>query len=119
VDAATYGGQNAQWLDTGFTVQPDVQVVLTASGEIDLYGNQGGGAFSGPEGNRNYGRGGQYLPGALLGRIGEEGGEVFTVGKRFEKVPTIEGKLYLRIAPLPGSNGATGTYSVQITAGNN
>lgn len=119
VDAATYGSGNVQWMDTGFTVQPDVQVVITASGEIDLYGNQGGGAFSGPEGNRNYGRGGQYLPGALIGRIGEEGAEVFTIGKRFEKVPNIEGKLYVRIAPLPGSGGATGTYSVQITAGNN
>lgn len=119
VDAAVYGGGNTQWMDTGFTVQPNIQLVITASGEVDLYGNQGGGAFSGPEGNRNYGRGGQFLPGALIGRIGEEGGEVFMVGRRFEKVPNIEGKLYLRIQPLPGSGGATGSYNVQINSGDN
>ena len=49
VDAMTYGGNNVQWMDTGFTVQPDVQLTVTASGEVDLYGVQspGSGALSG------------------------------------------------------------------------
>jgi len=123
VDAMTYGGNNVQWMDTGYTVQPDVQLSITASGEVDLYGVQspGSGALSGPDGNRNYGRGNgaQYLPGQLIGRIGEDGGEIIVIGRKFEKVPTIEGKLYLRIAPLPGSGGSTGSYAVNVSTGNN
>jgi hypothetical protein len=54
-----------------------------------------------------------------IGRIGEDGGEIIMIGRKFEKVPTIEGKLYLRIAPLPGSGGSTGSYSVNVSTGGN
>jgi hypothetical protein len=119
IDAAAYGSNNIQWMDTGVTVQADTPLIITASGEVDLYGNQGGGAISGPDGNRQYSRGGQFAPGALVARIGEEGGEVVVVGRKLEKTPTVEGKLYLRIVAVPGSNGATGNYSVQISSGHN
>lgn len=119
VDGALYGSGNNQWLDTRFMVNPDVKLVLTAGGEVDLYGNQQPGQFiSAPDGNRNVGRAGTHLPGMLLGKIGEEGA-VFVVGKRYEGTPTVEGKLYLRIVPIQGSGGATGNYQVKITSGNN
>lgn len=118
VDAATYGSGNNQWMDTGYQVSADVPLAITASGEVDLYGNQQPGQFiSGPDGNRNVGRGGSHLPGMLLGRVGEDG-PVFVVSKKYDGTPNLEGKLYLRIVPIPNSGGATGNYQVKITSGN-
>jgi hypothetical protein len=118
VDAATYGSGNNQWMDTGYLVAADVPIAITASGEVDLYGNQQPGQFiSGPDGNRNVGRAGTHLPGMLLGRIGEDG-PIFVVSKKYEGTPNLEGKLYLRIVPIQNSGGATGNYQVKITSGN-
>lgn len=115
VDAATYAGN--QWLDTGFLVSADIPLSVTASGEVDLYGNQQPGQYiSGPEGNRNVGRQGVHIPGMLLGRIGEDG-PTFIVGKKYDATPNQEGKLYVRIVPIQGSGGATGSYAVKIAAG--
>jgi hypothetical protein len=118
VDAATYGSGNNQWMDTGYNVSADTQLAITATGEIDLYGNNQPGMFlSGPDGNRNVGRQGAHIPGMLLGRIGEEG-PVFIVSKKYEGTSVHEGKLYLRIVPIQNSGGSTGNYQVKITSGN-
>jgi len=117
VDAATYAAGNNQWMDTGFLVTADVPLAVTAAGEVDLYGNQQPGQYiSGPEGNRNVGRQGIHIPGMLLGKIGEDG-PTFIIGKKYDATPTQEGKLYVRIVPIPGSGGATGNYVVKIAAG--
>lgn len=117
VDAVAYGTNNTSWMDTGYMVQPDAKLVINASGEVDLYGNQQPGQYiSGPEGNRNVGRQGVYMPGTLVGKIGEEGA-IFIVGRKYEGSSNTEGKLYLRIVALQGSGGSTGNYSVKINAG--
>lgn len=117
VDAVTYGSANNQWMDTGYHVAADSPMLITASGEVDLYGNQQPGMYiSGPDGNRNVGRQGTHIPGMLLGRIGEDG-PVFIVSKKYEGTPVQEGKLYLRIVPIQGSGGSTGNYQVKIASG--
>jgi hypothetical protein len=117
VDAVAYGTNNTSWMDTGYSVNPETKLVVTASGEVDLYGNQQPGQYiSGPEGNRNVGRQGIYMPGTLVGKIGEDGA-VFIVAKKYEGLSNVEGKLYLRIVALPGSGGSTGHYTVKINTG--
>src|SRR5262249_51444995 len=71
IDAATYGSNNSVWMDTRFMVNADIKLIINASGEVDLYGNQQPGQYiSGPDGNRNVGRFGNHMPGMLLGKIG-------------------------------------------------
>jgi hypothetical protein len=119
IDAAIYAAGNNQWLDTKFMATPDVKLVVTAQGEVDLYGNQNPGQFlSGPDGSRQFGRQGQHMPGTLLAKIGEDGAP-FVVGKLYQGTPAIEGKLFLRIVPIQNSGGATGNYQVKVTSGNN
>lgn len=119
VDAGTYGGAaENQWLKTEVEGDAEAKLVIEASGQIDLFGQERPGQiFSGPEGCKQAGqRNGTYLPGTLLGRIGEQG-EIFVIGKHAEHTINKAGKLYLRIVPLPGSEGSTGNYKVKIEGG--
>jgi len=128
VDAAKHGTANA-WMDTGVTVEADSTLLVTAAGKVDLQAQfNPGQQLSGPDGNSNFGMGGTFLPGQLVGKIGENG-TPFAIGERFEGTPTTEGKLYLLIWPVNNFNrrfkgkeeflggGATGTYTVQVTTG--
>jgi hypothetical protein len=66
-----------------------------------------------PKGYNTAGKGGQFMAGALIAKIGESG-KAFYVGDRFEGAATEEGKLYLHIVPSPWNNASTGTYRVRI-----
>src|SRR5579872_4167606 len=77
---------------------------------------QAGQHVSEPSGYQAQGSDGGYRAGTLLGRIGEDG-NVFVVGPRFEGHSDRSGKLYLRIVPLAGGNGSTGTYQVKVSTG--
>ena len=115
IDAAKYGLQAPRtWLDTGIDLEGEAGLNIQASGEIDLQG--GNGQFkSGPTGNGQFGnRGDTFLPGALVGRIGEKGRE-FLIGDHHEAKSTERGKLYLRIAGGPWGNQSVGEYKVKIT----
>src|SRR5262249_42709682 len=84
VEATKHGTAPNQWMDTNVNVEPDVPLLLTVTGEVDLLNDGTGQFITGPRGARNVGgRGGMHLPGALLGRIGPSG-PVFLVGERYE-----------------------------------
>ncbi len=144
VDAAKYGNPN-EWLETSVSVDTSSILSISATGQVDLSpqmpGNivcgpqgvgPGGGGFAGPGGAFGVAAGGMVggkgkkgaigpaarnSPGALLGRIGEDG-EVFYVGARFEGVVGNEGRLYLHINPTQFDTTSTGTYSVRISTRN-
>jgi hypothetical protein len=120
LDASKHAGTKDQWKDSGFIVEPDIGLVITASGQIDLIAQQAGQVMSPPDGNQTVGRtpGQAFASGTLLGRIGENG-EVFAIGSRYEVRTQQGGKLYLSIQPHPRSEGATGNYSVKIVGGPN
>ena len=59
-------------------------------------------------------QGTQFLAGALIGRVGEDG-TPFLIGDRHELTTNRDGKLYLHIIPSPWGNASTGTYQVKIT----
>jgi hypothetical protein len=124
-------------MDSGIEVTADAGLEITATGTVDLWpmggetgmytatpagmpgGGQGGFVVVGGRVGRGGGGGAGgagYSPGALLGRIGENG-RVFVVGARHHSVPKEEGRLYLRIAPSSWGNDSTGTYDVRISVG--
>jgi hypothetical protein len=113
VDAARYTAEDS-WLDTGLTVEAGTALNLTATGQIDLFPQGQPGRFrSGPGGNLQLNQpGSPGKPGALLGKVGENG-EIFLVGAKLEKASAPEGKLYLRIVPF-NENPASGTYNVKV-----
>jgi hypothetical protein len=119
VDAQKHGSGPNQWLDTGVMVEPDVPLSVVATGEIDLLHDGSGQFITGPRGTRNVGgRGGQFPPGSLVGKIGDTGA-TFLVGDRYERAPTQEGKLYLAIIPGPWNNQVSGSFEVKIATGFN
>jgi hypothetical protein len=113
VDAAKHGSASDQWLDTGMLVDPSLRLVMHASGQVDLWPQGPGQYLASPKGYSTPGKGGVFMAGSLLGRIGESG-KAFLVGERFEGTPTEQGKVYLHIVPSPWNNASTGSYRVKL-----
>jgi hypothetical protein len=113
VDAAKHGSQLDQWLDTGVTVAPNLKFSIRAEGQVDLWPQGPGQYLAGPKGYTTAGKGGVFMAGTLVGRIGESG-KAFIVGEQYEGTPVQEGKLYLHVVPSPWNNASSGTYRVRI-----
>lgn len=132
IDAGRYGAQG-QWLETDYVVDGLNEIVITASGNVDVWPQQGGQYIVTANGlrGRNMGiafnaammRGGaklamplngQIYGGALIGKIGEDG-QMFLIGERYEGTPDQQGKLFLHIGPSPWNNQQSGTYDVKIS----
>jgi hypothetical protein len=121
-----------QWLDTGYHCDGRTAIVITATGLIDVFPQNGGGMNSGPAGynaTRNgMGRGiimkgggkignnvnPQIHCGMLLGKIGPDG-EFFMIGDRYEGLPEAEGNLFLHIGPSQWNCQCIGNYDVKIS----
>jgi hypothetical protein len=129
VDAAKHSANGGHWLDTGFEVQSNTRLLVSAVGQIDLWPQGPGQYLCGPQGYGAAGRGvggnrvvlgngpglaavGQY-PGALLGRVGDNG-PIFLLGEHFQGTPGREGRLFLQIGPNPWNNPSQGTFQVRI-----
>jgi hypothetical protein len=120
IDAGKYAVVG-QWMDSGFEVRQGMRLDITANGTVNLW-PQAGGYVSSPRGFDNQGNGfgpkgpgTNFLPGALVGRIGEDG-PMFLIGDRYDGAPSREGKLYLHIAPSPWNNQqSVGSYNVKIS----
>jgi len=113
LDAARIGSTAEPWHDTGLTVDRHLRLNITAEGDCDLWPQTPGQYVAHPRGYNTPGKGGTYLAGALIGRIGESG-RTFIVGDRYEGTPGEEGKLYLSIVGSPWNNASSGTYRVKI-----
>ncbi len=121
VDGAKYAVNALQWMDTGIELDMNDELVISAFGKVDLMPNGGGQGISGPEGSAQFpGQPGIHPPGALLGRIGENG-SAFLIGGGYNGTSKSEGRLYLQISTSPwahrGANAVTGSYKVRITGG--
>src|SRR5207244_2352634 len=113
VDAAKYGSSLDQWCDTGIVVDVSQRLTITSEGQVDLWPQGPGQYVAAPKGYNTAGKGGQFMAGGLVGRIGETGKGVF-IGGRFEGAASEEGKLYLLIVPSPWNNASAGNYRVRI-----
>lgn len=112
VDAALYANPN-QWMETELAVSPLSPILITVSGQVDLWPQTPGQYMTGPTGYQA-GRAG-HLPGMLLGKVGENG-KVFAIGERYEGTPGQDGKLYLQIVPSPWGNPSSGGYAVKVAS---
>jgi hypothetical protein len=134
LDSSKYANAG-NWFDTGYQCDGRTAIVVSATGMIDVWPQQGGQFMSGPVGfqqtrNGRFGggpggmgiRGGRKVGnvldgnahgGMLLGKIGEDG-DFFMIGDRFEGVPETEGKLYLHIGPSQYNCQCMGSYDIKI-----
>lgn len=117
VEASKHGSPGSPWLDTGLDVEAESGLLISATGQIDLWPATPGQYATGPSGYRNAGtvQGTNHHAGTLLGRVGENG-KVFVVGERYDAATNAEGRLYLAIAPSPWNNASAGSFSVRIAA---
>ncbi len=113
VDAAKNGSALDQWCDTNITIDASQRVLVTAEGSVDLWPQGPGQYVAAPKGYNTAGKGGQFLAGSLIGKIGENG-KAFYIGERYEGVVTEEGRLYLLVVPSPWNNASTGSYRVRV-----
>jgi hypothetical protein len=130
IDSGKYANQG-QWLDTNYLCDGRTAIVITATGLIDVWPQQGGQFMSGPNGFQQSRNGnnpggmirgprkiGKFLNnqvhgGMLIAKVGEDG-DYFIVGDRYEGVPEGEGKLYLHIGPSQWNCQCIGNYEVKI-----
>jgi hypothetical protein len=114
VDATKYGSAPEQWLDSGIIVDPSQRLLIVGEGQVDLWPQGPGQYVTGPKGYSTAGKGGNFMAGALIAKVGENG-KAFVVGERFEGSPNEEGKVYLQIVPSPWNNASSGSFRVRIS----
>lgn len=120
INTAKYGAADGQWMETNITVEADVDLLIVASGQIDInVPAQPGNFVCDPDGHPNLrSQTINAAVGTLIGRIGEKG-EPFVIGKRYDGRPKQEGKLYLHVVSFPqqeGYKGPIGTYKVRVVS---
>jgi len=133
VDASKYANLG-QWLDTGYQVDTNGTIAISAKGMIDQWPQGPGQYMCGPSGNLRGGFPGggvdmvpgakvrlgpnsRFYGGVLIGKIGEDG-EPFIIGDRYDLKSETEGKLYLQIGPSPWNCASSGNYDVKISRKN-
>lgn len=114
VDAAKHGSALDQWRDTNIMVDTGQRLAITSDGQVDIWPQGPGQYMTTPKGYNTAGKGGQFMAGALVGKIGETG-KVFLIGERHDGTASEEGKLYLQIIPSPWNNASTGQFRVNIS----
>jgi hypothetical protein len=112
VDAGQYGSNTDQWMDTGLRVDSNLRLIIKSEGQVDLWPQGPGQYMATPKGYSTAGKGGTYMAGTLLGRVGE--GKVFVIGDLYEGVAANDGKLHLHIVPSPWNNASSGSYKVRV-----
>jgi hypothetical protein len=113
VDASKHGSDLTQWCDTGIMVDPSLRLLLQSDGNVDLWPQGPGQYIATPKGYNTTGKGGVFMAGSLVARVGDNG-KTFVVGERFEGSPGEEGRLFLQIVPSPWNNPSAGSYRVRI-----
>jgi hypothetical protein len=110
VDAMKHGDA---WYDTGVSLDPQLRLIVTSDGHVDLWPPTPGQYLAAPRGYDAPGKGGSYQAGALIGKVGESG-RTFLIGERYDGAVTEEGKLFLQIVGSPWNNASLGSYRVRI-----
>jgi len=114
LDAAKCGGQNETWFDTGICVDAESTLTITASGTIDIWPQAIGQYLTTPKGYNTAGKGGSFMAGALVAKIGD--GAPFYVGEKHLGRAGREGTLQLLIVGSPWNNASAGFYDVEVSA---
>ncbi len=111
IDAARHS--DPHWLDSGLFVQRGLKLIGMADGQVDLWPQTPGQHVASAKGSTTTGKGGGFMAGALIGRVGENG-KAFALGDRFEVVMEEQGNLFLQIVAAAWNSPSTGSYRVQL-----
>lgn len=101
------------WFETGVRVDGFVRLRIDADGQVDLWPMGPGQYMVSPKGFTTTGKGGNFMAGALVGRIGDTG-RAFFIGDRHDAQVSDEGTLFLQIVPSPWNNVSSGSYKVRV-----
>ncbi len=71
VDAAKFANAPDQWFDAGVIVDPALRLIIVGDGQIDLWPQGPGQYITGPKGYSTAGKGGNFMAGALIAKVGE------------------------------------------------
>lgn len=113
LDAFAHG---ESWLDTGISIDDwggASKIHIRATGQIDLWPQGPGQYIATPKGYNTAGKGGQFMAGALVARIGPHG-QPFFLGEQSTISRRERGNLFLQIVPSPWNNASAGFYDVTV-----
>lgn len=102
-----------EWTKIEMTCSEQSTLNIRATGKVDLWPQGPGQYTAGPKGYNTAGKGGKFMAGALIMKIGESGEPVF-VGDRAVISPKHGGDVYLSIVPNPWATKSIGVYEVTI-----
>lgn len=103
---------NGLWTPTGILLEQGDHAAVSASGAVELWPQAPGQYIATPKGYNTAGAGGQFLAGALIGRIG--GGQPFLIGDQHAFTAKEQGELQLQIVPNAWNAPSAGSYSVTV-----
>lgn len=103
-----------KWTSAGSIVRQSDRLVIRADGQVDLWPVGPGQYVVGPKGYSTAGKGGIYMAGVLLAKIGEKG-KVFVVGEHYDATAQEEGKLFFAIVRSSWVNASEGSYRVRFS----
>jgi hypothetical protein len=113
VDAAQFGTSTDIWMDSGVSVDSGLKLIIRSEGQVDLWPQGPGQYMTTPKGYSTAGKGGVYMAGTLLGKVGDSG-KIFVIGESYEGVAQGEGRLFFHIVPSPWNNTSSGNYRVRV-----
>jgi len=114
IDATRHGSSADDWFKTDVIIEKEMRLSITADGQVDLWPQGPGQYITGPKGYTTAGKGGNFMAGVLLGKVGEQG-SIFVIGEKYDGVPQGVGQLFLHIVPSPWNNISTGNYNLSLT----
>lgn len=103
------------WVATNFHIERGDRLIVTAEGVVDLWPAGPGQHVTGPKGYNTTGKGGQFMAGAIIARIGD--GKSFAVGERLDVAAGEDGRLYLMIVASPWNQASSGGFRVKLQRG--
>ncbi len=115
LDAVKFGSNLESWHNTEVNVDNEQTLVVSANGDVDIWPQGPGQYIAAPKGYNTPGKGGRFLAGSLVGKIGENG-SVFYIGENYRQRTLVHerGTLYLQITPSPWNNVSSGGYNVTV-----
>ena len=101
------------WRSTNYYVTSNRKFTVQATGTVDLFPMNQGQYTCSPKGYNTVGKGGQFMAGALIGKVGEKGIPFF-IGENYRGSTYETGVLYLFIVESPWNNESSGSYNITV-----
>jgi len=113
LDAVQYGSDLEKSYKTGIRLEAGESVEVSASGSVDLWPQTPGQYLADPKGHAGTtGRGGTFLAGALLAKVGS--GPWKVIGSLGRVRADAAGEVRLQIVPNPWNAPSSGSFKIEV-----